>query len=369
MNNLSQYNLELKNVTKVFESSFGGKEVVAVNNVNIQIKKGELVTLLGPSGCGKTTTLRMIAGFEDASSGDILIDGELTNNIPPNKRDTGMVFQSYALFPHMNIFKNVSYGLELKGLARKEIEERANRILELVGLKGLGGRPVTQLSGGQQQRVALARAIVNEPKILLFDEPLSNLDAKLRVQMRSEIKKLQKTLKITSVYVTHDQEEAMSISDRIVVMNGGIIEQVGTAEEIYARPRNKFVADFIGQANFLPGKVVNKVSESLLVDVWGKEYEFNGFKEFSPGDNVKLVARPEMINIAKARQEKGFAGEVILVTYLGSEVIYDVDVKGEILTIKVSNPLKYGLCQPGDQVYIQLEIENICLIKGVDSIG
>jgi iron(III) transport system ATP-binding protein len=273
-----------------------------------------------------------------------------------------MVFQSYALFPHMNIYKNVAYGLELRRLSKREIKERVEKILELVGLTGLSNRPIAQLSGGQQQRVALARAMVNEPKVLLFDEPLSNLDAKLRIRMRIFIRKIQQEFNITSVYVTHDQEEAMTLSDRIVVMNQGEIEQVGTPEEIYARPKTRFVADFIGkQTNFLTGEVVEKDGGKVKVNVWGKTMTFHGYDGFHKGDQIILVVRPEMIDLSP--HEGTFEGKVDLVTYLGSEVIYEVASNDQLFTVQISNPLKHGLYHKGSKVFINLDLKSIYLIK------
>ncbi|MBO8141716.1 MAG: ABC transporter ATP-binding protein, partial [Firmicutes bacterium] len=256
----------IDHVTKVFESPDDpSRRVVAVNNVSLDIKEGEMVTFLGPSGCGKTTTLRMVAGFELPTEGRISIGGQDVTFLPPNKRDTAMVFQSYAIFPHLSVKENVAFGLRLKRLSEQEIETRVKRMLEMVGLGGMASRSPEQLSGGQQQRVALARAIVNEPSVLLFDEPLSNLDAKLREQMRHEIRALQQRLGITSIYVTHDQSEAMTLSDRIVVMRDGRIEQVGTPIEIYTRPANRFVASFIGTANLIPARVTARDGEGVEV--------------------------------------------------------------------------------------------------------
>ncbi|MBE9473168.1 MAG: ABC transporter ATP-binding protein, partial [Chloroflexi bacterium] len=240
--------LVLDNLVK----TFGRRgQVRAVNRLSLEIHQGEFVTLLGPSGCGKTTTLRLIAGFEFPTSGRILLDGEVINDLPPNKRPMAMVFQNYALFPHMSVFDNISYGLKVKRQPPDLIRESVEIVMQLMNLVGLGDRMPHQLSGGQQQRVALARALVMQPRVLLFDEPLSNLDAKLRVQMRVEIRRLQQRLGITTVYVTHDQAEAMSLSDRVVVIRDGQIEQVGTPSEIYQQPASLFVADFIGRANFI----------------------------------------------------------------------------------------------------------------------
>jgi iron(III) transport system ATP-binding protein len=354
--------LEIKNLTKEFISEYQEEKVVAVKDFSLSMNKGEFITLLGPSGCGKTTTLRMIGGFESPNRGEIFLDGVKINDIPANKRDTCMVFQSYALFPHMNIYKNVAYGLELKKLPREVIGEKVEKMLNLVGLEGLSNRPVGQLSGGQQQRVARARAMVNEPKVLLFDEPLSNLDAKLRIRMRIFIRKIQQGLNITSVYVTHDQEEAMTLSDRIVVMNQGTIEQLGTPEEIYARPRTKFVADFIGKTtNFLSGEVVEKDSTIVKVKVWEKMLAFERPDSFSRGDKVLLVVRPEMIDLAA--REGMFEGEVNLVTYLGSEVIYEIASHQQLFTVLASNPLRQGIYQRGNKVFMNLDLKNIYLIR------
>ncbi|RMF84013.1 MAG: ABC transporter ATP-binding protein, partial [Nitrospinota bacterium] len=255
----------LQHVTKIFGE--GSQQVVAVDDLSLEVAEGTLVTLLGPSGCGKTTTLRMVAGFEVPTKGEIFIGGVRVDGIPPNKRDTAMVFQSYGLFPHMTVFENVAYGLKVRRVPRTEIRRRVAEVLELTGLKGLEDRAPQQLSGGQQQRVALSRALVVRPQVLLFDEPLSNLDAKLRVEMRGELRKLQKRLSITSLYVTHDQEEAMSISDLLCVMHEGKVQQIGTPSEVYTRPANRFVADFIGQANFLPGVVEQVEDHQTLVRV------------------------------------------------------------------------------------------------------
>jgi len=249
--------VKLQKVTKRF-----GK-VVAVDNVTLSIKEGEFFTFLGPSGCGKTTTLRVIAGLEYPDEGRIFFDNEDVTDLPPYKRNTGMVFQNYALWPHMTVFENIAYGLKIRGYSKSEIRKRVLEVLDLVKLRGLEDRYPTQLSGGQQQRVALARALVIEPKVLLLDEPLSNLDARLRVEMREELKRLQKKLKITTIYVTHDQEEALVISDRIAVMNQGRIMQVGEPNEVYRRPKSLFVATFLGRCSLIEGKIVD-ISKDLV---------------------------------------------------------------------------------------------------------
>lgn len=352
--------LVLKSLAKIFGT--GEDAVTAVNNVTIEVREGELVTLLGPSGCGKTTTLRMIAGFELPTSGNILIDGEDVTTTPPNRRPSTMVFQNYALFPHLTVFENIAYGLKIRGDSGQEIGRKVGEIMRLVGLEGLNERSPGQLSGGQQQRVALARAIVNEPKVLLFDEPLSNLDAKLRIRMRIFIRKIQQELNITSVYVTHDQEEAMTLSDRIVVMNQGEIEQEGTPEEIYAKPKTRFVADFIGkQTNFLTGEVIEKNDGKLSIKVWDKVVTFDRADEFKKGDRVLLVIRPEMVDLSS--REGTFEGEVSLVTYLGSEVVYEVTSHDQLFTVQISYPLKHGAYRKGSKVFINFDLKNIYLIK------
>jgi len=322
--------LSLENITKVFPPRGGTAEVTAVHDISLEIEKGELVTLLGPSGCGKTTTLRMIAGFEFPTTGKIILDGQEINALPPHKRDMSMVFQSYAIFPHLSVFGNIAYGLNVQNLSKPEIQKRVDNVLELVHLEGFGDRAPTQLSGGQQQRVALARALVMEPKVLLMDEPLSNLDAKLREEMRTEIRRIQKELNITSVYVTHDQIEAMTLSDRIVIMNQGIIEQIGSPVEVYRFPNSRFVSNFIGRANFVEGTVIEQNGESLIVDALGKVIHLkNVMRSFSAQDRVTLIVRPEMIRVKK--QGELFEGVVQRAAYLGDVIEYDLDVQGQLM--------------------------------------
>ncbi|OJX43952.1 MAG: ABC transporter ATP-binding protein [Chloroflexi bacterium 44-23] len=323
--------LSLVNLSKTFQARGGIKEVKAVIDVNLEIEKGELVTLLGPSGCGKTTTLRMIAGFEFPSEGQIILDGMEINSLPPHKRDMSMVFQSYAIFPHLNVFENIAYGLNVQHLSKKEITTRADKVLELVHLEGYGQRAPTQLSGGQQQRVALARALIMEPKVLLMDEPLSNLDAKLREEMRTEIRRIQKEMNITSVYVTHDQIEAMTLSDRIVVMNLGKIEQVGSPLEMYRFPNSRFVADFIGRANFVAATVLEQSGNDLTITALGKTLTLkNVRRQFARQESVTLIVRPEMVRIKKDGEL--FSGTVRRAAYLGDVIEYDVEIGGELIT-------------------------------------
>ncbi|HAL17113.1 MAG TPA: polyamine ABC transporter ATP-binding protein [Anaerolineaceae bacterium] len=343
--------LLLKNISKIFPPRGGVGEVTAVNQVSLEIEKGELVTLLGPSGCGKTTTLRMIAGFEFPTTGQIILDGEEINEQPPHKRDMSMVFQSYAIFPHLNVFENIAYGLNVRRLPRPEINERVNRVLDLVHLNGYGDRAPNQLSGGQQQRVALARALVMEPKVLLMDEPLSNLDAKLREEMRTEIRRIQKTLNITSVYVTHDQIEAMTLSDKIVVMNEGIIEQIGTPTEIYRYPKSRFVAGFIGRANFIGGKVLNQNNKQMTAEIFGVTITLSGLRNtFSPGQPITLIVRPEMIDIYKSGG--GFPGIIRRAVYLGNVIEYDVEIGGELVTAAETDPAKMVMYPEGEAVTV-----------------
>ncbi len=278
--------VRLESVSKTF-----GRDVVAVDAIELDVAPGSLVTLLGPSGCGKTTTLRMIAGLERSTSGRIFIDGQDVTRLPANLRDVTMVFQSYALFPHMNVYENVAYGLRVARATASEIDRRTQEALALVGLEGLGQRQTNALSGGQQQRVALARALVMQPRVLLFDEPLSNLDAKLRRRVRHEIRDLQQRLGITSVYVTHDQEEALAISDDIVVMNHGAVIQRGTPQELYTQPRDRFVADFIGSASFLPGRY-----DGHHIELAGAR--FPHVQDIAPGP-VTVMVRPEAVHVTK----------------------------------------------------------------------
>jgi iron(III) transport system ATP-binding protein len=342
--------LVLENVVKKFPPRGGASEVTAVNGVSLSINKGELVTLLGPSGCGKTTTLRLIGGFEVLTSGRILLDGEAIDNLPPHKRGMSMVFQSYAIFPHLNVFENIAYGLHVQKVPESEVKRRVGQVLELVDLVGYEHRAPNQLSGGQQQRVALARALVMEPKVLLLDEPLSNLDAKLREQMRSEIRKIQQQLGITSVYVTHDQIEAMTLSDQIVVINKGSIEQMGTPEEIYRHPNSQFVANFIGRANFIPCRIQRVEGNEAEVECFGKVFRVSAQKNVSPGKEGALVLRPEMLWIT---EEKGvFKGSVRRSVYLGNAVEHEITVNGSTLIVTDTNPRRMKLYAPGSQVEI-----------------
>ena len=351
--------VNIKNLTKVYLSHNNNSEFKAVDDISVEIKAGEFVTLLGPSGCGKTTTLRIVAGFEIPTEGDIYLGGDRINDLTPDKRDTAMVFQSYALFPHLNIFDNIVYGLKLKKMDKKEIEEKGKNIIELVGLKGMENRYPNQLSGGQQQRVALARALVMEPGVLLFDEPLSNLDAKLRVYMRTEIRKIQKKTGITALYVTHDQSEAMSLSDRIIIMKDGVIEQVGTPEEIYQRPKTKFVAEFIGNVNFLKTKVEKIENGKAKVKIGKEEFLLGYSGEKSEGEDAFVVLRPEAITLGR---EGILKGKVVSSTFMGSYQDYVVDVHGEKICIEVTNPKAKEQFEEGEEAMLNFNPEILHLV-------
>ena len=355
--------IEIRNLLKRF------KNVVAVNHIQLDVNEGEILTLLGPSGCGKTTTLRCIAGLEKPEEGDIVIDGKpmLSDGfVPPSKRGIGMVFQNYAVWPHMKVFSNIVYGLKLQGIPKQSIRKRAQQVLELVGLTGLEERYPSQLSGGQQQRVALARALVRNPKVLLLDEPLSNLDAKLREKMRFEIKSLVRRMGITSVYVTHDQAEAMVISDRIAIMDSGNVVQIGTPHEIYEKPANRFVADFIGTMNFMPGEVVRVLQDTDTVYVRTEFSEKLQCKTpdvtvTTPGKKVHASIRPEDVEVftePPQARENLFKGTIVHKAYLGNFLYFFVDVGGTMIRVQVP----YHLAQEeGQELYLFLNPQK-CMI-------
>lgn len=356
-------NIQLMHITKIFKDPQSKKDVLAVDDADFEIYAGELVTLLGPSGCGKTTTLRMIAGFEIPTKGKIMIGSQEITQLPPNLRDTAMVFQSYGLFPHMDVFQNVAYGLKIRKIPRPQISERVNRVLDIVGLKHLAHRPPARLSGGQQQRVALARSLVVEPAVLLLDEPLSNLDALLREQMRVEIRRIQQSLKITAVYVTHDRVEAMSLSDRVVVMNDGKIVQIGPPQEIYEDPCSQFVAGFIGKVAFFKGEVV-EMGETCVVESLGKKVPFTRFDpNLTKGDQVVIMCRPESMVVAD-KGEGIIDGTVVTNIYLGHSVeSYISTSMGEIL-VQIDNPALKKIHPQGETVSIQIVTELAKVLKG-----
>ena len=352
--------VRLANVSKVYKDPKTGNDFYAVRDVSLTIEPGEFVTLLGPSGCGKTTTLRMIAGFESPDEGEIYLGEEAINALTPNKRDTAMVFQSYALFPHMNIFDNVAYGLKLRKMGRGEIERKVTAMLDLVGLSGMESRYTNQMSGGQQQRVALARALIVEPSVLLFDEPLSNLDAKLRVYMRTEIRRIQQQFGITAVYVTHDQSEAMSISDRIIIMDKGIIAQMGTPREIYYHPVSEFVADFIGEANFLRGRVADVSQGVVTVEVHGMKVPVAAPKsDLAVGQNATLMLRPEA---AQVRESGAMPCKVVLSCFMGSYQSYHVMVGDTLLRIADNYPVGRRVFEVGEDAYLDFGQHDVHVI-------
>ena len=330
-------------------------DFVALKGINLDIREGEFFTLLGPSGCGKTTLLRMIIGFNSIEGGTIEVDDKVINNIPVNKRNMGMVFQNYAIFPHLTVEENVAYGLKARKVPNSEIAPRVKEALELVQIGHLSKRKPNELSGGQQQRVALARAFVIEPSVLLMDEPLSNLDAKLRVQMRTVIKKLQRKLGITTIYVTHDQEEALAISDRIAVMKDGVIMQIGTPTEIYAKPQNPFVAGFIGVSNFLDCTVAEggmvTIADELTIKVPLRR-PYTG--------PARLSARPEQLFFA----ESGMPGTVQFSTFLGDFIEYEVTLdNGQSLTVNEYTKDTTTVHETGEQVFLNFDPERISVYE------
>lgn len=344
--------INIENVVKRF-----GKDTI-INGLSLNIKDGEFFTLLGPSGCGKTTLLRMIIGFNSIEGGEIKLDEKLINNIPTNKRNMGMVFQNYAIFPHMSVKDNVAFGLKRQKMSKKEIDEKVDEILKIVKIDHLKDRMPVKLSGGQQQRVALARAIVIHPEVLLMDEPLSNLDAKLRVEMRNAIKRIQQQIGITTVYVTHDQEEALAVSDRIAVMNGGVIQQIDTPKRIYQRPSNTFVATFIGQSNILDGQVIKNNSEEGIKIFDAFFAMTNLSKNCTNMEDVKVSIRPEEFILSMDNKD-GIKGVVKSSVFLGINTNYFIELENgkEIEVIQASDALE---AIPNDStVYLKLQTEKI----------
>ena len=338
--------IELKNITKAFDGE------TILDNISLDIHDNEFMTLLGPSGCGKTTTLRIIGGFEFPDEGDVIFMGDRINDIPPHKRNVNTVFQRYALFPHLNVFENVAFPLREKKVPKAEIKEKVEKMLKMVMLSGFENRRVTQLSGGQQQRVAIARALINEPKVLLLDEPLGALDLKLRKDMQQELKKIQKNTGITFIFVTHDQEEALSMSDTIVVMSEGKIQQIGTPTDIYNEPVNAFVADFIGESNIVDGVML----EDYSVRFGGQTFHCldSGFEKNEP---VDVVIRPEDVDLVPA--EKGqIQGTVTTVTFMGVHNEAIVDIDGFKWMIQTTDPVEEGA-----HVGITLEPDAIHIMK------
>ncbi|MFC3852923.1 ABC transporter ATP-binding protein [Salinispirillum marinum] len=356
---MSAKSVHLNMVTKEFKDD-QGKTSTAVSQVNLKVEPGEFVTLLGPSGCGKTTTLRMVAGFETITTGDIFFGADNVRDVSPSKRDCTMVFQSYALFPHMSVYENVAYGLRIKKMSDTDIRSKVNSIFDIMNLRDYSARMPAQLSGGQQQRVALARALVMEPGVLLFDEPLSNLDAKLRLTMRDEIRRIQQEVGITTLYVTHDQAEAMSMSDRIVVMNQGRIEQVGTPVEIYQQPATEFVAGFIGSANFLRGVVVEKKNTQHAVKYpMGILQQFFEDDQAINGEEIVTAIRPEAISLhieapINLNGHNIVNGMVKKSVFMGQTQEYTVEINGINLDVHASNPISERVFTVGQEVSVAI---------------
>jgi ABC-type Fe3+/spermidine/putrescine transport system ATPase subunit len=359
-----EYQVELINISKHYNDS------IAVDNVSLRIKKGEIVSFLGPSGCGKTTTLRMIAGLIEPTSGKIYTEGRDMVKVPPYKRDISMVFQHYALFPHLSVYENIVYGLKMRKIKDKAIlAKKAREMMEIVQLQGVENRLPRELSGGQQQRVSLARAMIIEPKVMLFDEPLSNLDAKLRERTRVEIRNLLKRMNVTAVYVTHDQEEALTISDRIAVMNKGRIEQISEPVELYTAPATKFIAGFVGHANFFSGTVVCVKPNWLVIrTAMGKELHVHASEteNLFEGQSITLIIRPENVRISARPGEarNTFVGTVKVRIYLGSNVRYIVDMqenKDLEIDLNAENSDDFS---EGDIVYLTLDENNLVLVDG-----
>ena len=351
------------NITKRFPGAAGA---IAVDRLDLTIEAGTLVTLLGPSGCGKTTTLRMLAGFETPSEGTITIGGRDVTNVPVNARNVGMVFQSYALFPHMTVRQNVEYGVRLLGLPKAEMKERVDAVLETMALAQYADRAPSRLSGGQQQRVALARAVVTQPKVLLFDEPLSNLDAQLRERMRDELRAIQLRLGITSLYVTHDQSEAMAISDRVVVMRNGAIEQDDTPLNVYSRPGTGFVAEFMGKANILEGKVETVDDETVRVRV-ASTIAFaiaRGGRAFRPGQAVRCVVRPEHVRVDPEGTMRATVNRVV---FQGAHVEYLTDIEGQECVFLDTDYYRTGIAEVGQTLGISIDSRPVWILPETET--
>lgn len=349
------FDVQINKLTKKFEDN------VAVNGIDFKINSGEFFSILGPSGCGKTTTLRMIAGFVMPTAGEIFIGNNDITFQAPEKRNIGFVFQNYAIFPHMNVFENISFGLKMRNIDQKQINEKVKIALEQVNLIGYETRYQRELSGGEQQRVALARVLVTEPQILLLDEPLSALDKKLREEMKIWIKELQKKLKITTVYVTHDQSEALTMSDRIAIMNKGNISQIGTPDDIYEKPQNTFVADFIGTSNFINLKLINSSSGKSKVSFSDIEFEIDG----DLNDNFKCILRPEhlFINPTNKSELVSVNARIKIISYQGSLIKYIVEVNEQTLTAEFSNSMNLNRLKEGDNVTVGFNPNSLVIIK------
>lgn len=334
-------------------------DFTALNGVSLDINEGEFFTLLGPSGCGKTTLLRMIAGFNSIESGEFYFGDKLINNIPAHKRDIGMVFQNYAIFPHLTVKENVAYGLKARKVPKDQMDAKVKEALELVQISHLADRKPNELSGGQQQRVALARAVVIEPSVLLFDEPLSNLDAKLRERMRDELRALQKRLGITSLYVTHDQAEAMAISDKVVIMKDGDLVQVGSPRDVYAYPKTKFVAHFIGKANFISALYEKGSADGADVKLGDRHIHVPapGLVKLAPGERCCLMFRPESGRLSP--DGEGLPARITRATYFGSNIEYQMMLGDTAITVETFNPRQETTFAEGDEVKVQLDLASV----------
>jgi spermidine/putrescine transport system ATP-binding protein len=348
----------MDNIIKKFEN----QEVI--KNISLKINKGEFLTLLGPSGCGKTTTLRIIAGFETLTSGSVLLEGKHVEDKQPNERNVNTVFQNYALFPHMNVYDNIAYGLKIRKVNKVEIKKRVMEMLSLVQLEGYEKRKTEQLSGGQKQRVAIGRALINNPKILLLDEPLGALDLKLRKQMQVELKKLQKKLQITFVYVTHDQEEALNMSDRIAVMNEGVIEQIGTPEDIYERPQTKFVANFIGESNLIKTQI-KKIDEEKISVHFGDNDMNVDYKNYDNSKNKEsyILIRPENIKYSKVKSQFGLKAIIKEHSYIGSIIKTTMELESGLEIIVSDYDKKKDLVGIGSEVWMSFEPEDVFIVE------
>ena len=345
--------VKFENITKKFN------ETVAVDNVSCSFEAGTLTTLLGPSGCGKTTSLRIIAGLERATEGKILIDNEDVTILPATDRDVSMVFQSYALFPHMSVIENVSYGLKMIKETKEQYTEKSLETLKLVNLEGYENRMPSELSGGQQQRVAVARAIVLKPKVLLFDEPLSNLDAKLRRQVREDIREIQQKLGVTTIYVTHDQEEALAISDKVIVMNNAVIAQEGSPKDLYNNPKNKFVANFIGDANVLSSEIESKEANSYKIKL--AEMKINIISEKNMTGNISVAVRPEKININKNKSENNINAKVTNASFVGNSYQYILSTNiGKIYVISKDTINTFKI---NDEVFLSFNEKDVKVLN------
>lgn len=352
--------VELLNVSKKFG------DTAAVRSVTLEVRRGEFLTMLGPSGCGKTTLLRMIAGFEVPDEGRVILGGRDVTGLPPFRRDVTTVFQHYALFPHMDVFNNVAFGLKRRRVARDQIKTRVRSALEMVRLVGLEGRRPNELSGGQQQRVALARSLILEPKVLLLDEPLAALDLKLRKQMQVELKSLQRRLGISFLYVTHDQQEALVMSDRIVVMNEGRVEQVGRADEIYESPQTEFVAGFIGESNIVEGIVEAVSDEATFVRIGGATVRART-SQVNPGQRVRLMVRPEKIFLSSDGPEAGLTGTIATAVYFGESTQWKIVIGGgqEINVVEQNRePFHSAHDKVGQVVWLGWDVESAIILRG-----